>query len=96
MNFIVSILLFLKHFLFIDKNNGFFNYYNQGNMVETIEENKNEEEEDKFEQANNIKTKKKLILRTGDWYCGYCNNLNFAFRKECNICRLSKQFWHNS
>ena len=92
MNLIVSILfIFLKYFSFIAESNAFLNYYNPSNMVEEIDENKEEEE-----QANNIKTKKKLILRTGDWYCRYCNNLNFAFRKECNICRLSKQFWHNS
>ena len=39
------------------------------------------------------KPKKKLIERPGDWYCAYCNNLNFAFRKECNRCRLPKYYW---
>ena len=26
--------------------------------------------------------------REGDWICCYCNNLNFAFRKKCNRCKL--------
>lgn len=29
--------------------------------------------------------------RAGDWYCFKCQNLNFAFRTECNRCKLSKQ-----
>ena len=54
MNLIVSILfIFLKYFSFIAESNAFLNYYNPSNMVEEIDENKEEEE-----QANNIKTKK--------------------------------------
>ena len=26
--------------------------------------------------------------REGDWICNYCNNLNFAFRKKCNRCKM--------
>ena len=26
--------------------------------------------------------------REGDWSCVVCHNLNFAFRDECNRCRL--------
>ena len=40
-----------------------------------------------------IKTKKKgktFIERNGDWVCGNCRNLNFAFRMLCNRCHLSK------
>ena len=29
--------------------------------------------------------------RTGDWICKKCRNLNFAFRTECNRCKLSKK-----
>jgi hypothetical protein len=29
--------------------------------------------------------------RTGDWICRNCRNLNFAFRTECNRCKLSKK-----
>ena len=28
--------------------------------------------------------------RTGDWICKKCRNLNFAFRTECNRCKLQK------
>ena len=29
--------------------------------------------------------------RTGDWICKNCKNLNFAFRSECNRCKMSKK-----
>ena len=29
--------------------------------------------------------------RTGDWICKKCRNLNFAFRTECNRCKLPKK-----
>lgn len=29
--------------------------------------------------------------RTGDWICKNCHNLNFAFRNECNRCKLPKK-----
>lgn len=29
--------------------------------------------------------------RTGDWICKNCKNLNFAFRIECNRCKLPKK-----
>ena len=29
--------------------------------------------------------------RTGDWICKNCRNLNFAFRVECNRCKLPKK-----
>ena len=40
----------------------------------------------------NIKHKKTkpFIGRNGDWVCGICRNLNFAFRVMCNRCHLSK------
>ena len=89
-------------YLFIAKNNFFLNYYNLENVnvnegkninKELIKENKKVDDEE-AKQPNGFKPKKKLVLRAGDWYCGYCNNLNFSFRKECNICRLSKSFWY--
>ena len=30
-------------------------------------------------------------MRKGDWICNICNNLNFSFRKACNICHAPKQ-----
>ena len=29
--------------------------------------------------------------RCGDWICKNCRNLNFAFRNECNRCKLPKK-----
>ena len=29
--------------------------------------------------------------RTGDWICKNCKNLNFAFRNECNKCKMPKK-----
>ena len=29
--------------------------------------------------------------RTGDWICKNCKNLNFAFRNECNRCKMAKK-----
>ena len=34
---------------------------------------------------NNKKKKK------NDWFCSYCNNLNFSFRNKCNKCKVSKE-----
>lgn len=39
-----------------------------------------------------IKKKKRgFIERKGDWHCSNCKNINFAFRKECNKCKLAKE-----
>ena len=49
------------------------------------------EKEDKgsdFKKFN--KYKKPFIERPGDWICYNCNNLNFAFRTNCNRCHLTK------
>lgn len=35
--------------------------------------------------------KKNLKERAGDWVCVSCRNINFAFRKECNRCKLGKE-----
>ena len=41
---------------------------------------------------NNLykKKSKPLTEREGDWICHNCKNLNFAFRVECNRCKLEK------
>jgi len=36
------------------------------------------------------KVKKPSTQRHGDWLCLQCNNFNFAFRIECNVCNNSK------
>ena len=33
---------------------------------------------------------KPFTEREGDWICSSCKNLNFAFRVECNRCKLPK------
>ena len=33
---------------------------------------------------------KPFAEREGDWICNSCKNLNFAFRVECNRCKLPK------
>ncbi len=35
--------------------------------------------------------KKQLRERAGDWLCLSCRNINFAFRQQCNRCKLSKE-----
>ena len=61
-----------------------------------IMENKKEKEKSKTPVNDNsdIKSKKILMIRPGDWYCGYCKNLNFSFRNFCNRCRLCKSYWY--
>ena len=39
---------------------------------------------------NENKTQKQFSEREGDWICFNCKNVNFAFRKLCNRCQLSK------
>lgn len=36
------------------------------------------------------KKQKPFTEREGDWICNNCKNLNFAFRVECNRCKLKK------
>jgi hypothetical protein len=37
------------------------------------------------------KKNKPFTERTGDWICKKCKNLNFAFRNECNRCKVPKK-----
>ena len=37
------------------------------------------------------KKQKPFTERTGDWICKKCKNLNFAFRQECNRCKLPRK-----
>ena len=37
-----------------------------------------------------FKEPKKTHERAGDWICSRCNNHNFSFRTNCNMCHISK------
>ena len=42
------------------------------------------------ENSKKAGEKKPFDRRKGDWVCSECHNLNFAFRIECNRCKLPK------
>ena len=47
-------------------------------------------------RRNNYKKRKipKMKIynyKKGDWQCQYCFNINFHFRKKCNVCNRCKQ-----
>ena len=42
------------------------------------------------ENSKKTGEKKPFDRRKGDWVCSECHNLNFAFRIECNRCKLPK------
>ncbi len=37
-------------------------------------------------KGRKAQAKKPAHERQGDWVCGKCHNLNFAFRNSCNLC----------
>ena len=56
------------------------------NFINNEGKNKKKKEERKKKKNNNI-----FVKREGDWICYKCKNLNFAFRKVCNKCKLPKK-----
>lgn len=40
-----------------------------------------------FSKINKFRKNKK-----DDWYCSFCNNLNYSFRVKCNRCGASKEY----
>ena len=56
---------------------------------------KNEDSKQKSKKGRKIRGKKGAIqapsVRSGDWICPVCMNLNFSFRAECNKCK-----WHTN
>ena len=42
------------------------------------------------DNSKKVGDKKPFDRRKGDWVCSECHNLNFAFRVECNRCKLPK------
>ena len=47
-------------------------------------------------KRNKKKNKKNRLknynIRKGDWLCPFCNNINFSFRTECNLCGIKKSY----
>jgi hypothetical protein len=42
--------------------------------------------------CNNLNHKKNTLkIKLGDWFCFFCQNLNFSFRTNCNRCGISKE-----
>ena len=44
----------------------------------------------KKKRKNKKNRLKNYNKRKGDWLCEFCNNINFKFRTECNICGYEK------
>jgi len=55
-------------------------------IINTVLKNDKNMESFKYKK----KKQKTFSERNGDWFCKKCNNLNFAFRKECNMCKYPK------
>jgi len=55
-------------------------------IINTVLKNDKNMENFKYKK----KKQKAFSERNGDWFCKKCNNLNFAFRKECNMCKYPK------
>ena len=49
---------------------------------------KENDENDPSIVLKSSKNKKHLKERVGDWLCLSCRNVNFAFRQQCNRCKL--------
>lgn len=67
-----------------------FEKENTGKSATIVTENGNVPAQKKDVEELLSKVKKPNTQRQGDWLCLKCNNLNFSFRTECNICMNSK------
>ena len=59
---------------------------NSNNYLFNVKANKMRKNKDDKKKKKNT-----FVKRKGDWICYKCKNLNFAFRKFCNKCKLSKE-----
>jgi len=61
------------------------------------DESQNNDNSNLNDNSNSKKAgeKKPFDRRKGDWVCSECHNLNFAFRVECNRCKLPKPNYIN-
>ena len=73
---------------FFDNQNVFSFSPNNTNKTNNVKE-KGEKGEKGNKKSN--KCKKPFVERPGDWICCNCQNLNFAFRTNCNRCHLTRR-----
>ena len=73
---------------------------NSSDDLNTYQNDKNlfskNEKKKKIKKNKNQKYKDRRPL---DWICNRCNNLNYSFRNECNICKLPREennFYHSN
>ncbi len=71
---------------FVNLNVFYFSTHNT-NKTNNVKE-KGEKGEKGNKKSN--KCKKPFVERPGDWICCNCQNLNFAFRTNCNRCHLTR------
>ena len=67
-----------------------FNYQNKNNFSCSNFQNQSYFSKSNGYPTNEKKRNKHFIEREGDWICNKCQNLNFAFRLQCNRCQLPK------
>ena len=67
----------------VEKENSIKGSFSTGGTEETSDHEKISKDIMKYVKKPNTK-------KQGDWLCLKCKNLNFAFRKICNICRDPK------
>ena len=60
-------------------------------MPKNYKPNQNNNPNNFFNIRNNSTWHNKIREKKNDWFCSYCNNLNFSFRNKCNKCKISKE-----
>ena len=75
----------------LDKGYEFYPKNLKSNNFEAWQKKYNEDENMKI--SNYIKNNEYLFKQNKkeDWYCSFCNNLNYSFRIKCNRCGSSKE-----
>ena len=75
----------------LDKGYEFYPKNLKSNNFQSSQKIYNEDENIKI--TNFIKNKEYLFNKNKkeDWYCSFCNNLNYSFRTKCNRCGSSKE-----
>ena len=60
-------------------------------MPKNYKPNQNNNPNNFFNIRTNSTWHNKTREKKNDWFCSYCNNLNFSFRNKCNKCKISKE-----